>query len=565
MEKVKIKSILGPILFVFFLILASILGLVHRRLPSDYSFIYSLTYALSIGIYISLFIAWTVSVYNRIMKSRARTYLMLIGVNIVLWVSIRSVKWIAFRGLVFEDRLSWYMYYIPMIMIPLLLFFTALCIGKNENYRINKKWNLLFIPAVLLILLVLTNDLHFLVFSDLDLAIHMYGRDYTHNIGYFMVAIFLFSLMILSVALIIKKFRYSITTRKASRLPLLVIACIILYTILYVAYPSYGIGYYFMDTTIFGCTAMVAFWEACIRTGLVQSNRHHKDFFEMATTNAQLLTHTGKVVYTSTNALPLTNDIFEKLEENKSVDYDSNTIIHLSPIKGGYVSWSTDVSDIKKAISQLEFLNKALHEQVNLLTLENEHRKESTRMKKLNELENILRTEALPYSEKIKNTMMASENASLDDMKQLLFETSITSAYLKRKVNLILIAQTEKSISTDEIHWAFSEMFQQLRFYDKTCALNISKQFNMNLATAILCFDLFRAVIEDVVYDFEIIYLTLRQEESQIVFSMEMSGIQQIDSSELRNFDHQKLATLGGKLNFTRDDGNYHISLSISK
>ncbi len=565
MNKVKTKSVFWVIGFALLLFFATSLSILFKRLPSEYAPLYSFAYVMSIGIHIALFSAWTVSIYNRIMQSRVRTYLMFIGVNILLWVGIRAVKWGALGKMILGDRIAWYMFYIPMIMIPLLFFFTALCVGEDENYRPNKKWNLLFIPAVLLIVLVLTNDFHLLVFDGFNLNIHMYERAYDHRIGYFVVAIFLLGLILLSTTMIVKKFHYSVRTRRASRLPMLVVGCVILYTALLVSGPIYGVEYYFMDVTIFLCVACVAFWEACIRTGLVHSNNRHKEFFEMATTKAQILTHTGKVVYTAKNVLPLTHQNFKKLKKHKSADYDENTLLHISPIKGGYVSWLSDVSGIKNAIVELEKFNEGLYEEINILTLENEQKKEKIRIKKLSELQSVLLTETLPHSEKIKNTVMANENTTLEGMKQLLFEASMVSTYLKRKINLILTAQTENHISTDELRRAFMESFQLLDFLGRNCGIHIADDYELDLGITLLCYDFYHAVIEKVDYNFESIFLSYNQREKGIVFSLEIEGDAKIQPSDFEDFEREKISQLGAMLNFAVHEDSYYLSISIPK
>ncbi len=565
MTRLKVKSALSVIAFVFLLLLATNIGTLYRRLPIEYAFFYSMTYVLSIGIYIGLFAAWTISVYNRIMQSHVRTYLMLIGVNIFFWVSVRTVKWLAFRPVAFGDRMAWYMYYIPMVMIPLLFFFTALCVGEDEHYRPNKRWNLLFIPAVLLIALVLTNDLHMLVFSDFDITIHPYGQKYRYGVGYYAVMAFIVALAVSSVFLIVKKFSRSSVSRRASRLPLFVVFCIALYILIYMADSSYGIGYYFMDATIFGCFAAVAFWEACIRTGLVHSNSSHKDFFKMATIRAQILNVDGEVAFASESALPLSDDTFETLKQTGSTDYDKSTLVHMSPIEGGYVSWSSDVSGIKSVIAELLELNKKLYEEVDLLQLENRQKKENTRAKTLTELHSVLLSETLPYSERIKSTVMANENASIEEMKQLLFETSVISTYLKRKVNLILIAQTEKSISTDEMNRAFLEVFGLLKFHGKNCILNILENFQMSLSTALLCYDLFQRVMERLAYQFETLYVTLNEDEGETIFTITAQSDGEIDFSELLHFEKQKMAALKGKIKVVDEPESCYISISIPK
>ncbi len=563
LNKRSLKNTSQAVIFVLLLFVANTLGQLHYRFPEGNAALFYITYMMSIGIYIGLFTSWTISIYNRIMQSHVRTFLMLIGANIILWVSIRSVKWGAFIQLTLGDRIAWYMFYIPMIMIPVCFLFTALCVGEDENYRLNKKWYLILIPAFSLMLLVLTNDFHMLVFSGIDLNIHMYGRDYTHNIGYFIVVIFLVALVLLSSVLIIKKFRHSATTRRASRLPLLVLAGVILYTTAYVAKPVYGIGYYFMDMTIFLCAASIAFWEACIRTGLIHSNSHYSDFFAMSTTRSQILNPQGEVVYISENALPMPKEHFDELKASKSTSFNSTTISHMAKIHGGYVAWNSDVSQLRKMIRELKSLGDKLYEEVDLLTLENEQKSESARLEKLKDLHSVLLTEALPYSERIKSEIITNGEAPLDTMKKVLFETGMTSTYIKRKVNLILTAQTEKCISTDEMHRAFLESFQLLRIYDRTCQINITDDYDMDLGVAMLCHDLYQKILERVGYEFDTIYINFRLKENSIVFSVEIAGDIAINTAEFEDFEAIKLSAIGGKLKATQEDESYYFSLII--
>ncbi len=561
----KNKHIFSFASFALLLFVASILGGFYRWLPGKYTFFFTVTYILSVGIYIALFASWTISVYKRIMQKQVRAYLMLIGGNILLWISIRGIKWWAFRDFPFGDRISWYLYYVPMIMIPLLFFFVSLYTAEEENYRPSKKWSLLFIPAILLILLVLTNDFHMLVFSGFDITKHLYGMNYDYGIGYFFIAIFMGLSMVMSLFLIVRKFIASPIKRKAARLPFLVILGIFIYTVLHILKPNYGIGYYFMDVTTFGCGAAVAFWEACIISGLVHANSFHEGFFKRASTKGQILDSKGSAIYVSKGAPVISPKEFEGLKTFGSIDYDEKTLLHMHPIRGGYVSWSSDVSDIKETISRFEDLNKSLNEKATLLTLENEEKKESAREKKQNELHTLLLTQALPYSEKIKNTIMINEDVSLDKMKHLLFQTSVISTYLKRKINLILTYQAQKYISIEEMKRAFLESFELFRFYLKTCEINITDDFNLNLKKAILCYDLFQGIIENVGYNFNCIYINYKLRGEDIVFSIDIEGDIKSSILKLKDFEKEKISTLEGNLKISQEIEGYHFCLIIPK
>ena len=86
-------------------------------------------------IYIVLFAAWGISVRGRIIQAQARRYLTAISALMVFWMTARTI-----RHIIAEDlwvlRHLWYLYYLPMLFIPMLAVFVALSLGKPENYRL---------------------------------------------------------------------------------------------------------------------------------------------------------------------------------------------------------------------------------------------------------------------------------------------------------------------------------------------------------------------------------------------------------------------------------------------
>ncbi len=561
--KTTSKMIVRIILFIALLILAEALELLLYGFTPNV-FVNLIAYALSIGIYIGIFSYWIISIYNRIMERRVRTYLMLIGANMVFWITIRGIKWSAFRYVIIEDRILWYMYYIPMLLLPMLFLFTTLSVGEDEEYRPNKKWSLLWIPTVLLIVMVLTNDIHDFVFR-LDKTLHAYGLDYSYGSGYYMVLVYILGLILFSLGMMIRKFSISTQARKASRLPIVVVLCVIIYNVAYIIKPNYGIGYYFIDLTVFTCIMIIAFLESCIQVGLIHSNMGYSDFFAMADIRAQILDKSGNVVYISENALPLMKGDFERLKSEKTMSLNSSTIMNMEPINGGYVSWNSDVSQIHEMIKQLKSLNEKLYKEVDILTFENEQKRETARLEKLRDLHNIMIKEVLPFGEKIKAEIHKKTNAKVEEINRLLFETSMTSTYIKRKVNLILTEQTEKCISTDEMHRAFLESFQLLRIYGRTCQINIAKEYDMSLDMAMFCHDLYQTILDRLNYNFDTLYLNYNLREQDMVFSIEVDTEMKIDILDFEKFEIEKQSFLKGRIKTSFEDESYYISLSVPK
>lgn len=115
-------------------------------------------------IYIGLFIAWGISIRRRIVQKQVAQYLTGISVLLILWFTFRCAKYFIFWQPT-AIRYLWYLYYLPMLFIPILALLVALSLGKPDDYRLPKAACALWIISGALLLLVLTNDLHQLVFT----------------------------------------------------------------------------------------------------------------------------------------------------------------------------------------------------------------------------------------------------------------------------------------------------------------------------------------------------------------------------------------------------------------
>ena len=126
-------------------------------------------------IYIALYIGWGISVSKRIIQTQVRHYMVSVSGLMVFWFVIRTIKYFFITDIGIIRQL-WYWFYLPMLFIPLFSLFVAISLGKPENARLSKTaLLLLYIPTLLCLLLVLTNDLHQLVFAFSE------GKEWTDN------------------------------------------------------------------------------------------------------------------------------------------------------------------------------------------------------------------------------------------------------------------------------------------------------------------------------------------------------------------------------------------------
>ena len=138
------------------------------------------------AIYIGLFTAWGISIRRRITQLQVRRFLTAIAALMIFWLAMRTLKY-QFVTDPNAARYLWYLYYVGMLLIPLLSLLVAMSLGKPENYRLPRWATLLFVPTAALLLLVLTNDLHQLVFRFPEGAAVFTDKEYDYAVLYWPV------------------------------------------------------------------------------------------------------------------------------------------------------------------------------------------------------------------------------------------------------------------------------------------------------------------------------------------------------------------------------------------
>lgn len=110
-----------------------------------------------------VFSIWGVSVYLRCLDYVLRRRLVAIATICALWMIEVILKYKSFTP--FYATVLWYLYYVPMTLIPLLYQLCGLRLAGLEQYRLGRRYcAALWIAAILLIGFVLTNDFHQQVF-----------------------------------------------------------------------------------------------------------------------------------------------------------------------------------------------------------------------------------------------------------------------------------------------------------------------------------------------------------------------------------------------------------------
>lgn len=129
--------------------------------------------------------------FRRVTQHRGMRGLMLtLAAMEMLLILLRGIKYSVFGDTFFLGHYCWYLYYVPTLFIPVLLFYVSVFIYAKDVRQAVRKWAWVAAVTVLLILLVLTNDLHQMVFRfnpgfenwDGDYPPHLSNTLYYYNL-----------------------------------------------------------------------------------------------------------------------------------------------------------------------------------------------------------------------------------------------------------------------------------------------------------------------------------------------------------------------------------------------
>ena len=97
--------------------------------------------------------------YNRTVHPQVRRLLLNVDLLMLFWILVRTLRF-QLNTPPGMDRMLGYLYYAPMLGIPVLCVQLVLTVDRSERYRLSAWARMLWLPSAVLLELVLTNDLH---------------------------------------------------------------------------------------------------------------------------------------------------------------------------------------------------------------------------------------------------------------------------------------------------------------------------------------------------------------------------------------------------------------------
>ncbi len=447
---------------------------------------------LRAAIYIGLFVAWGISVRSRIIQPQVRRYLTAVSALMIFWMTVRSIRY-SLEEALWVMRHLWYLYYLPMLFIPLLAVFIALSLGKPESFRLPKWTVLLYIPTAALLLLVLTNDLHQLVFRFPEDAV-VWMNEYRYGIVYFPVVGWMVLCALTALVIMLVKCRVP-NSRKVLVLPFVPVVLSVIYGALYI-FQLPWLRLIAGDVTVVFCLLIAATLESCIQCGLIQSNTHYNDLLLSCTLRVQLTDPEYQRLLSSRSAEPIPLQIMRQTETGP-VRLDGGLRLSGAPVRGGHVLWTEDVSELLEVLEELQDVKDSLEDNNALLRAEYTLKAREAHIAEQDRLYNIIQRETVPRIKLLAELTDACETMGDEaQRKQILGKMAVIGAYLKRRSNLIFLADKTPLFQEKELHLTFGESMDNLELCGITCGLLSELERPVEARQLMKMYDLFEEIVE---------------------------------------------------------------------
>ena len=451
---------------------------------------------------------WKGTVSHRMMRRDVRRVVSLLSWLTVGWLLLRLFKYQQLtEGTL--TRMCWYGYYLFQLALPVALLYLTEILDRAEGEKrlAHPLWPPL-VCYVLSVLLVLTNDLHRLVFRfDLE---GNWASDYSYGLGYWLMIAFSLLFFVLAVVKLLYKGRKS-AYWGGKLFSLLFCGGLIFYVIAYVyrvplAWES--------DITVNICILSVLFFETVLHAGLVPVNIQYQRLFAFAPISLTILDENGRTVLSSRSAHPISRSIWKRLlmDMEQPLLRDSNTQLHAIPVRSGMAVWQEDLSRINRLKREIQDVQDRLEAANRLLREEDEIKKllmtvEANRSL-FEQLDRDMEQRVASLTRLIKTL------PKTDKPKGLTAYITLCLCHIKRRCNLFFLARQGELLPGDELELYLDELVELARYAGLQTLIRCGQKETLEIRSAALCYD----------YAFETISWALKETASPLMGYLESEG-----------------------------------------
>ena len=455
------------------------------------------------ALYLLLFALWGFSLDRRIIQRQTLHCLRLTAALMLLWLILRTLKYSVVTDLT-AGRYIWYLYYLPMLFLPLLWAYIALSMGKSEDYCLSRGTGMLSIIPAALFLLVITNDLHQQVFAFKSGVPGLpVSGTYSYRPLYFICLGWMVGCMAFSLVCLFRKIRIPSGERK--RITPFVLGCaMLLYGILYLSgIPA--VRWWFGDMNVMFCLLYAAIYESCIRCRMIPSNTGYVELFEATTLAACIADRSGRIVLRSRAA---GKDMTCPQEGQRIVRPDGMRISS-APISGGYAVWQDNVRQLAELRTRLNANKEEMERNKKKLKDAYLVQKSLHELTEKNRIYNELEAKHSRQTAQMRQMLARCESAGPAERRSLLKKVLLLGTYIKRSANLYFLSSEYRWLPQQELRLTVDEAVRALTACGTECGVIYRTTEPMRASEVVRLFDLLEIVAETTVDDLRSLFISV--------------------------------------------------------
>ena len=456
-----------------------------RYLPEDFLRPY-----LVWVVYTLLLFGWQYTISMKITQKTMRIHLTLQNAINILYLTVRFVQDAFLYTNISWMRFTGYFINIAAVFIPLFGLYGAFYLGKAEDYRIDKKWYLLLIPACFLSVMALTNDLHHFLYYIVpeEPQPNLYFHPY---IGTYLI--YLWGLWMIGHQVYVIYQRNGTTKSDPlyrKMIPFYEPILLFLFSIPYAA-TAYVVRFELVEYSAGLIFILVLCWELYILVGLIPVNAQYEEVFRRSTVAMQILSSSGETITASENAAEITPAMLEALKQNQHFSVTKDIIMHLHQIPGRYMVWQTDLSQINHALRELQRLNAELEEKQDLLAQEIRIQSDETSIQARNDIYDSLSSEVAGQLTLL-TELLSKETIAADDWNRI----CLIGTYIKRFCNLRLTYQEQQTIPMGDLAISLQDMAKCMKNLGIMTSLDFCPTLNLEPELILLIMKTLEGILE---------------------------------------------------------------------
>ena len=462
------------------------------------------------ALYLLLFSLWGYSLDRRIIQPQTLHCLRLTAALMLVWLVLRTLKYEIVTDPTVA-RYIWYLYYLPMLFIPLLGVYIALFLGKPQEIRLNVRTGCLAIVPAVLFLSVITNDLHQQVFAfSGGVPGGQDNSSFSHRPLYFACLVWMVACMVFSLVRLLNKSRIPGSGKK--NLAPFVTGCItVLYGVLYLSgLPA--VRWWFGDMNVMFCLLFAAIYESCIHCRMIQSNTGYVELFEATTLAACIADSSGNIVLRSHAAC---EDIACP-EEGTQVFRPDGIRISSAPISGGYAVWQDNVRPLTELRAKLSG-NKAIIKN-NKEKLQEAYfiQKKLYELTEKNRIYDELEARYGKQINRIGQLLKQCEDTGAAEVQNLLKRILLLGTYIKRGANLYFLGMEYELLPQQELRLTVDEAVRVMTVCGTECSVVYRTTKPMRSTEVMRLFDLLKTVAEMTVNGLQSLFISVSDSEMDL-------------------------------------------------